>query len=166
MERRRKQTPGRFLRRNKPYFLLALTLVLLTAAVIFGVKIVRELHTPAQPSVPASAQEPVTPAQPETEPEQSPDSSEQLRREDGTADVAAERKGDENQRDFIAVADGRQRVIADEFSGDEAVGDIIELLEDDAAEKRQTEPAQHALRPADGQVSIHRCEPPCAWAGP
>ena len=77
MERRRKQTPGRFLRRNKPYFLLALTLVLLTAAVIFGVRIVRELHTPAQPSVPASAQEPVTPAQPETEPEQSPDSSEQ-----------------------------------------------------------------------------------------
>ena len=62
MERRRKQTPGRFLRRNKPYFLLALTLVLLTAAVIFGVKIVRELHTPAQP---------------EMEPEQSPDSSEQ-----------------------------------------------------------------------------------------
>ena len=58
-------------------FLLALTLVLLTAAVIFGVRIVRELHTPAQPSVPASAQEPVTPAQPETEPEQSPDSSEQ-----------------------------------------------------------------------------------------
>ena len=77
MERRRKQTPGRFLRRNKPYFLLALTLVLLTAAVIFGVRIVRELHTPAQPSVPASAQEPVTPAQPETESEQSPDSSEQ-----------------------------------------------------------------------------------------
>ena len=39
MERRRKQTPGRFLRRNKPYFLLVLTLVLLAAAVIFGVKI-------------------------------------------------------------------------------------------------------------------------------
>ena len=47
MERRRKQTPGRFLRRNKPYFLLVLTLVLLAAAVIFGVKILRELHTPA-----------------------------------------------------------------------------------------------------------------------
>ena len=26
MERRRNRTPGRFLRRNKPYFLLALTL--------------------------------------------------------------------------------------------------------------------------------------------
>lgn len=73
MERRRNRTPGRFLRRNKPYFLLALTLVLLIAAVIFGVKIVRELHTPAQPSVPASAQEPVTPVQPETEPEQQPE---------------------------------------------------------------------------------------------
>lgn len=69
MERRRKQTPGRFLRRNKPYFLLVLTLVLLAAAVIFGVKIVRELHTPAQPSVPASAQELVTPTQPDADAE-------------------------------------------------------------------------------------------------
>lgn len=77
MERRRNRTPGRFLRRNKPYFLLALTLVLLIAAVIFGVKIVRELHTPAQPSVPASAQEPVTPVQPETQPEPQPDNTEQ-----------------------------------------------------------------------------------------
>lgn len=75
MERQRKQTPGRFLRRNKPYFLLALALVLLIAAVIFGVKIVRELYTPAQPSGPASVQEPVTPAQPEAEPEPQPDAS-------------------------------------------------------------------------------------------
>ena len=59
MERRRNRTPGRFLRRNKPYFLLALTLVLLTAAVIFGVKIMRELRTPAQPSVPASIATPI-----------------------------------------------------------------------------------------------------------
>lgn len=77
MERQRKQTPGRFLRRNKPYFLLVLALVLLIAAVIFCVKIVRELYTPAQPSVPASAQEPVTPVQPATEPGQQPDSAEQ-----------------------------------------------------------------------------------------
>ena len=77
MERQRKQTPGRFLRRNKPYFLLALALVLLIASVIFGVKIVRELYTPAQPSDPASVQEPVTPAQPEAEPEPQPDASAQ-----------------------------------------------------------------------------------------
>ena len=77
MERQRKQTPGRFLRRNKPYFLLVLALVLLIAAVIFCVKIVRELYTPAQPSVPASAQEPVTPVQPATEPGQQPGSTEQ-----------------------------------------------------------------------------------------
>ena len=82
MERQRKQTPGRFLRRNKPYFLLVLALVLLIAAVIFCVKIVRELYTPAQPSVPASAQEPVTPVQPATEPGQQPDSTEQLARLD------------------------------------------------------------------------------------
>ena len=77
MERQRKQTPGRFLRRNKPYFLLVLALVLLIAAVIFCVKIVRELYTPAPPSVPASAQEPVTPVQPATELGQQPDSTEQ-----------------------------------------------------------------------------------------
>ncbi len=77
MERRRNRTPGRFLRRNKPYFLLVLALVLLIAAVIFGVKIVRELYTPAQPSVPASVQDPAVPAQPEAEPAQQPDSSEQ-----------------------------------------------------------------------------------------
>ena len=68
MERRRKQTPGRFLRRNKPYFLLVLALVLIAAAVFFAVKIVRELQTPAQPSAPASAQEPVAPVQPEADP--------------------------------------------------------------------------------------------------
>ena len=77
MERQRKQTPGRFLRRNKPYFLLALALVLLIAAVIFGVKIVRELYTPAQPSESASTQEPVTPAQPEADPKPQPDAPEQ-----------------------------------------------------------------------------------------
>ena len=56
---------------------LVLALVLLIAAVIFCVKIVRELYTPVQPSVPASAQEPVTPVQPATEPGQQPDSTEQ-----------------------------------------------------------------------------------------
>ena len=99
MERRRKQTPGRFLRRNKPYFLLALTLVLLTAAVIFGVKIMRELRTPAQPSVPASVQEPVTPAQPET------DGSEQEQEPEQTAPAIP--------GTTVYLAEGRLRAVYD-----------------------------------------------------
>ena len=99
MERRRNRTPGRFLRRNKPYFLLALTLVLLTAAVIFGVKIMRELRTPAQPSVPASVQEPVTPAQPET------DGSEQEQEPEQTAPAIP--------GTTVYLAEGRLRAVYD-----------------------------------------------------
>ena len=106
MERRRNRTPGRFLRRNKPYFLLALTLVLLTAAVIFGVKIMRELRTPAQPSVPASVQEPVTPAQPETEPAQpQPDGSEQEQDPEQTAPAIP--------GTTVYLAEGRLRAVYD-----------------------------------------------------
>ena len=80
MEQRRKQTPGRFLRRHTPYFLLALTLVLLVAAGIFAAKIVRELRAPAQSGEAPSIQEPVSPAQTaqEQQPEQAqdPDASE------------------------------------------------------------------------------------------
>ena len=99
MERRRNRTPGRFLRRNKPYFLLALTLVLLTAAVIFGVKIMRELRTPTQPSVPASVQEPVTPAQPET------DGSEQEQEPEQTAPAIP--------GTTVYLAEGRLRAVYD-----------------------------------------------------
>ena len=99
MERRRNRTPGRFLRRNKPYFLLALTLVLLTAAVIFGVKIMRELRTPAQPSVPASVQEPVISAQPET------DGSEQEQEPEQTAPAIP------GTTDYLA--EGRLRAVYD-----------------------------------------------------
>ena len=63
MEQRRKQTPGRFLRRHTPYFLLALTLVLLVAAGIFAAKIVWELRAPAQSGEAPSIQEPVSPTQ-------------------------------------------------------------------------------------------------------
>ena len=69
--------------------------------------------------------------------------AEELRRHDGAADVAAKGKGDEDQRDLIAVADGGQRILADEFTGDKAVCDIIKLLENDAAEQRQTEFPEH-----------------------
>lgn len=103
MERQRKQTPGRFLRRNKPYFLLVLALVLLIAAVIFCVKIVRELYTPAQPSVPASAQEPVTPVQPATELGQQPDSTEQEPELDEPAFPGT----------TVYLADGRLRAVYD-----------------------------------------------------
>ena len=69
--------------------------------------------------------------------------AEELRRHDGAADVAAKGKGDEDQRDLIAVADGSQRILADEFTGDKAVCDIIKLLENNAAEQRQAELPEH-----------------------
>ncbi len=43
-----------------------------------------------------------------------------------------------DQRDLIAVADSRESHLADEFTGDERVRQIIELLKDDTAKKRQT----------------------------
>lgn len=72
--------------------------------------------------------------------------AEQLRDQNGTADVAAERKGQKNQRDFIAVADGGQGVVVDEFPGDKAVRNVVELLEENAAKQGQTEFPEHTVR--------------------
>ena len=69
--------------------------------------------------------------------------TEELRRQDGRADVAAEGEGNEDQRDLVAVADGGEGVVADEFARDEAVGDVIKLLENDASEQRQAELPQN-----------------------
>ena len=65
--------------------------------------------------------------------------AEELCGQNRTADVAAESKGDEDQRDFIAVADGGQRIVVDEFPRDKTVGDVVELLKENAPEKRHTE---------------------------
>ena len=59
--------------------------------------------------------------------------AEKQRRQNRTRDVAAEGKGDENERNFVAVADGGEGVVADEFAGTKLSGDVIELLENDAA---------------------------------
>ena len=69
--------------------------------------------------------------------------AEELRGQNRAADVAAEGEGDEDQRDLVAVADGGEGVVADEFARDEAVGDVIKLLENDAAEQRQAELPQN-----------------------
>lgn len=47
--------------------------------------------------------------------------AEKLRRQDGRADVAAEGKGDENERDLIAVANGGKGVVADELAGNKSL---------------------------------------------
>ena len=75
--------------------------------------------------------------------------------DDGAADAAAHGEGDEDQRDLVRVADGRQRVLADPPAGDEAVRDVVELLEDDAAQQRQGKPEQNGLRIADRQILVH-----------
>ena len=85
---------------------------------------------------------------------------EEERRDDGAGDVAAEGEGDEDQRDLIAVADGGQRILADEFAGDKAVGNVVELLEEDAAEQGQAELPEHLLGLAGRQILIHGPHPP------
>ena len=79
----------------------------------------------------------------------------QLGHNDGTAHIAAKGKGQENQSDFVAVAHGGQGILADEFSGYQAVGNVVKLLENDAAQQRDTELPQHLIRRADGKILIH-----------
>ena len=81
--------------------------------------------------------------------------AEVARDDDRAADVAAKGESDEDQRDFIRVADGSQRVFADELACDEAVGDIVELLEEDAAQQRQAELPEHGLRLANREILVH-----------
>ena len=48
-----------------------------------------------------------------------------------------------NAMKIVAVAHGGQRVLADELACHKAVGDVIKLLEDDAAEHGQAELPQN-----------------------
>ena len=73
----------------------------------------------------------------------------------GAAHVAAEGESQEDQRHLIAVAHGGQGLLADEFSSHQAVGDVVELLEENAAKQREAEPPKDGLRPPHGQVSVH-----------
>ena len=70
------------------------------------------------------------------------------------ADIAAKRERNENQCYFIAVADRRKRIVADKFSRNETVSNIIKLLKYYACKQRQTEPQKHLSRFADGQISV------------
>ena len=65
--------------------------------------------------------------------------------DDRASDIAAKGKRDKDQCDLIAVADGREGVLADELTGDKTVRDVIELLEDNAAEKGQAELPENDL---------------------
>jgi len=48
-------------------------------------------------------------------------------------------KANEDQGDLIAVAHGGEGVLADKFTRDPAVGDVVKLLEHNAAEQGQAE---------------------------
>lgn len=81
---RDKMTPGRFLRRNKPYLILALTLVLIAAAAVFVIRLVHNFSpanrtVPDTPSDTQAAAEPVTPPAAETpvQPDGQPDTPEE-----------------------------------------------------------------------------------------
>ena len=65
------------------------------------------------------------------------------RHDDRAANVAAECKGNEDQGDLVAVAHGSQGVFADELACHQAVGNVVQLLEDNAAEHGQAELPQH-----------------------
>ena len=81
--------------------------------------------------------------------------TEQLRHNDRAANVAAEGEGDEDERDLIAVADGGERFLADEFSGNKAVRQIVKLLKNNTSEQRHAVLPQHPLRFSDRQIPIH-----------
>ena len=71
------------------------------------------------------------------------------------ADIAAKGKGDENQRDLIAVAHGGQGVFTDKLARHQAVGNVVKLLKNDAAKQRQAEDPQHLFGLSYGQILVH-----------
>ena len=71
------------------------------------------------------------------------------------ADVAAKGEGDEDQGDLIAVAHSRQGILSDELTGHPAVRNIIQLLEHNAAEQRQTEFPEDGGRLSYSQIVVH-----------
>ena len=72
--------------------------------------------------------------------------SEELGYYHGTAHVAPKGKGQENQRHLVAVAHGGQGLLADELPGHQAVGDVVELLEENASKQGEAEPPQDGFR--------------------
>ena len=76
----------------------------------------------------------------------------QLRQHYRAADIAAKCKSQINQRNFIGIANRRQGAVVDKLTGNEAVGDIIQLLKQDAAQQRQRKFQQHGSGVAAGQV--------------
>ena len=52
-------------------------------------------------------------------------------------------KAKEDQGDLVAVAHRSQRIFTDELACHQTVGDVVQLLENDAAEHGQTELPQY-----------------------
>ena len=63
--------------------------------------------------------------------------------DDRAANVAAKGKGDEDQSDLVAVAHRSQRIFTDELARHQTIRDVVQLLENDAAEHGQTELPQY-----------------------
>ena len=72
------------------------------------------------------------------------------------AHIAAKGKRNENQGNLIAVANGSQGILADEFPRHQAVGNVIELLKNNAAQQRYTEIPQNHAGFSHCQILIHK----------
>ena len=83
----------------------------------------------------------------------------QLRREHRAADITAKGKRKEDQCNLVTVSDGCQSIVTNEFPCHEAVGNVIQLLKEDTAEKRKAELTQNIRRFPDGQVFVHGTSP-------
>ena len=81
--------------------------------------------------------------------------SEKLRYDHRTPNVASEGKCNENQSDLIAVSYSGEGVFSDKFACNKTVGNVIELLKDNAAKEGQTKFPKYIFRSSDRKILVH-----------
>ena len=69
--------------------------------------------------------------------------------------LQTKRKRDEDQSDLIAVSDGCQSIFTNKFAGNQAVGNIIKLLEDNTSKQWKTEAPEDGFRLSYSKILIH-----------
>ena len=81
---------------------------------------------------------------------------------DADKEVAAEGKSRIDERDLGCVADGGKRVFPEEFSRYQAVGDVVELLKEYAAEQGKGIEPENFVGISGRQIFVHGT-PPCFY---
>ena len=74
----------------------------------------------------------------------------------GASHIAAKGEGNKDQRDLITVAHSGEGVLTDPFSCNEAVGNVVELLENYGGKEGKAEAPENRGRFSLRQVTIHR----------